>query len=673
MRRLPIVFVLLALVLSACSGDDDQADTTSTAAATTTTAAPAATAGDAGDPAPTTTQAPAEDGSTTEPAGGDGDSWTFLVYLMGDTDLEPFAVQDMLEMAAVGSTDEVNIVALVDRHPEFSDEAVLNLPDWEDTRLLEVGTGQFTELAAQGELNLGSPETFAAFIETGITSYPADHYAVVLWDHGAGWPGMGPDESDGLDVLDMADLGQGLAQGLEGAGVDKIDMIGFDACLMATYEVASIVAPYADYMLSSQELEPGHGWNYEALALLTENPDATPVDLGRAIIDGFAAQAEASDTGVDITLSLLDLSYIDELQAALGGLTAEVTAAPTEAAPALAGARNAVLSFGRNPDPDLDSNLTDLGGLLDLIGKNSPDVAQATAAARAVLADMVVTVTNGPATANASGLSIYFPAFQRDFRQGYLFLEGVPHWPDALAAFYQAGDAIPVEEQPEIVEEATPDQDAPIYYFDEDGLNVEAYFDLAAEDTVVGATIFYGLLDEEEELLYYIGEEPAHVFAGGLVYGLYDLTVFTISDGEDTAPAFFGLSFDQDTGFALVDVPLAYQAPGSEEFEDVVLSLVADPEDGTVVEEGFYLVDESGTWGALTADPQGLIYPIVLAEDADGNQEWTVTTEVGLWADLPLLQYNLEPLDSGTTVYLELTVFDYGGNEDEIAVFDAIP
>ncbi len=669
MRRFLIMLVTVAVVASACSGDDEgrSVDTTAVPATTATTTAPATTT-------TTTDPGPAAEGTTTtvDVPGPERDSWTFLVYLMGDTDLEPFAIEDLLEMASVGSSDEVNIVALVDRHPEYSDDGVLNLADWEDTRLLSIGSGEITELAAPGELNLGHPETLASFIETGITSFPADRYAVVLWDHGAGWPGMGPDETDGLDVLDMADLAQGLSDGLDRAGVERIDLIGFDACLMATYEVASIVAPYADYMLSSQELEPGHGWNYEALATIVENPAASAVDLGRAVIEGFAAQAEASGTGEDITLSLLDLSRAGDLQAALGELAGAVVAGPADLAPALAGARNDVLGFGRSPDPDLDSHLIDLGGLLTMLADGAPGVAAAAGDARAVLADMVVASTAGRATASASGLSIYFPAVERHFRQGYLFLENVPHWPDALAAFYQAGSEIPPEQQPEFVEV---DGSEVEYFFDEDGLNVAAVFDQAAVGTVVSASIFYGVLDETDEVLYYIGEEPAAIAddGSGLVFGIFDLLVFTISDGEDTAVAFFDLTIDEETGLGFIDVPLAYQGPSDDEPRDVMLSIVYDPENGTVLEEGFFVVDESGTWGELFADPAGLIYPVILAEYADGSTEWVVTSEVGLWADLPALVYDVEELESGTGVYAELSVVDYGGNSDSVSVFDFVP
>lgn len=82
------------------------------------------------------------------------------------------------------------------------------------------------------------------------------------WDHGGGWTGMGADETNDEDGLGIDEIAQGLDEGMAAAGVSTLDLLGFDACLMATYEVASTLAPYADYMVASEELEPGHGWNY---------------------------------------------------------------------------------------------------------------------------------------------------------------------------------------------------------------------------------------------------------------------------------------------------------------------------------------------------------------------------------------------------------------------------
>jgi hypothetical protein len=51
-------------------------------------------------------------------ASGDASSslkdWTFMVYIVGDNDLDPYVNSDLYEMMSVGSTSRVNIIALVD-------------------------------------------------------------------------------------------------------------------------------------------------------------------------------------------------------------------------------------------------------------------------------------------------------------------------------------------------------------------------------------------------------------------------------------------------------------------------------------------------------------------------------------------------------------------------------
>ena len=601
-------------------------------------------------------------------------SWTVLIYVMGDTDLEPFALEDIREMAAVGSQDQLNIVALVDRHPEFADEGVLNFEDWEDTRLVLVGRDELTDIGDSiGELNLGDPATLADFIATGITTFPAEHYAVILWDHGAGWPGMGPDESDGLDVLDLADIGTGFADGLARAGVNEVDLVGFDACLMATYEVASVMAAHADYMVASQELEPGHGWDYRSLAVLAENPAASPVELGRALLEGFQEQAMASGQDEYITLSLIDLGLMDSLREDLGTFAASFAEAPQALAPVLGRVRAETLSFGRDPNPALDSNLADLGGLLNAIGASGTTLDPE--ALRNTLDEMVLETVSGRATADASGLSVYFPEYASDFRQGYLFLENVPHWPDLLSSFYQAGAALPVEEQPAFVNEGGEAE----FFFDEDGLNMFGTLDLVAQDNLTEAIIFYGVLDESDGSIIFIGQEPGETSddGSGFAGAIYDLTVLTMSDGIDTVSAYTDLTIDFDSDLLFFDIPLAYVPP--DEFDtddppwDVLLSLIVDAETEDILSEVYYVVDESGTFGEMTADPEGLIYPVVLNQFPDGSDEWIVTSEVGLFADLPFLEYEFVPLDPGTLLYAELVVFDYAGNSDSISVFEAIP
>ncbi len=671
-RHVAIGLAVGAVVLAACSSGDGDGDR-SLGTPSSSTAAPPTTAPPPGVPTdtarPSTTDAP----EPTTPENESTADWTVLIYVMGDNDLEPFAVDDLLEMSRVGSTDDVNIVALFDRHPAYAIEED-PLGDDSGSKLYLVGDGGFGELADIDEVNVGSPDTLADFIEVGITGFPAEHYGVVLWDHGAGWPGMGPDETDGNDILDLAEIDAAFTAGLAAAGVGQIDLVGFDACLMASYEVATTMSDHAAFMLASEELEPGHGWNYEALRVLIDNPTASAEDLGRSMIEGYAGQAEEAGTSADITLSLLDLSAVADLEEALGELAAPLLEQPTLAAPLLAHAQADAQGYGANPDPQLDSYHVDLGGVVTSLGRADPVLTDPADAVVTALDRLVVSQTTGAATVASTGLSIYFPPFADAFRQGYLFLDDIPVWPDLLQSYFTAGETIPADEQPLFV---NTDGRAE-YFFDEDGLNITGTFDLAAQGNIVDAEIFYGVLDEEDGSIIFIGEETGEVSddGSGLAGAIYDLTVLTISDGIDTDYAYLDLTYDPESGLNFIDVPLWYVPP--EELttddppHDVVLSLVLD-QDGTILSEVYYEIGTDGTFGELTADPDGLIFPIVLNEYPDGSSEWLTLSEQGLFANLADLVYDLELLDAGTGLYAELVITDYGGNTASVSMFDVIP
>ena len=202
--------------------------------------------GGSDDPAPA-----AETGHT----GREGDGWTVLHYSMADTNLEPFMVADVNELGAVGSNDHLQIREFMDRSAEYGEDELLDQGSWVGGRVLDLGADGTAEVVEDlGDVDSADPAVLASFIADGIEAHRAGHYALVISDHGASWPGIGPDEGSDYDVLDLAEITEAISSGLEQAGVDKLDLLGFDACLMANYEVASAVAPLADRLVASQEL-----------------------------------------------------------------------------------------------------------------------------------------------------------------------------------------------------------------------------------------------------------------------------------------------------------------------------------------------------------------------------------------------------------------------------------
>ncbi|MCA9793926.1 MAG: hypothetical protein KC910_19085, partial [Candidatus Eremiobacteraeota bacterium] len=126
--------------------------------------------------------------------------WTLLFYADADNDLEDSTIRDLRSLLEIGSTERVQLVVLCDRspldssHDGYSNERVLNLEDWTTAKLLHLGHDQVQELEDWGEVNMAEPATLARFLKTGVKLYPARHYALFLWDHGAGWEGMCADD-----------------------------------------------------------------------------------------------------------------------------------------------------------------------------------------------------------------------------------------------------------------------------------------------------------------------------------------------------------------------------------------------------------------------------------------------------------------------------------------------
>ena len=133
---------------------------------------------------------------------------------------------------------------------------------------------------------MGDSATLSEFINYANINYPADKRALVFWNHGAGSIlGFGADENFSFDGLYLYEMADAFLNSYDG---QKFEIVGFDACLMASIEMASVLEPYSNYMVASEEVEPGGGWNYEYyFGALAANPGMTGEELGIAITDGY--------------------------------------------------------------------------------------------------------------------------------------------------------------------------------------------------------------------------------------------------------------------------------------------------------------------------------------------------------------------------------------------------
>ena len=246
--------------------------------------------------------------------------WTFMVYLDADNNLESAGISDVNEMEIAGSTDEVAIIVLMDRHPGYD---VTN-GNWTTAKILHVVHDVDMEVMASeelvdlGEVNMGDPQTLVTFVSYVVENFPAEHYALVLWDHGDAWrrselagKGVCWDATNNMDYLTELELVQALSQ-IADMGV-HLDIIGFDVCLLQMVEVEFDMMNFADIMVASEEFEPWDGWAYHKfLPQLVTNPDMTAEALASAIVEGYA-EYYTQDNPIDwVTLSAIDLVKLSE-------------------------------------------------------------------------------------------------------------------------------------------------------------------------------------------------------------------------------------------------------------------------------------------------------------------------------------------------------------------------
>lgn len=238
-------------------------------------------------------------------------SATVLVYMNG-SDLESEAgeaTSDIAEMLESGIGTNANVVIETLGTRQWQDYGIAS----DHTQRYAIKQGKL-ELVddSLGQLDTTNPNTLADFIRWGTENYPADRYILLLWDHGAGPVyGFGYDEfQSDYAALTLDEMKQALDAN---PGV-HFDMIGMDCCIMGSLETCVALQPYCDYMVLSEDFEPGIGWSYkEWMSKLEKNPGVDMVELGTNIVDTMISEVSKDEENGDATLALIDESAVNDL------------------------------------------------------------------------------------------------------------------------------------------------------------------------------------------------------------------------------------------------------------------------------------------------------------------------------------------------------------------------
>ena len=237
--------------------------------------------------------------------GNGEDVVTIMVYMCG-TDLESkhgMASSDMEEMRAASFGDNVNVIIFTGGCSSWKINGISNKVN----QIYQIKNGQIGRIVEDaGSKAMTDPNNLASFIQFCAKNFPANRNELILWDHGGGSvTGYGYDEKNknsGSMTL------EGVDQALKSGGV-KFDFVGFDACLMATAETALMLNEHADYLVASEETEPGIGWYYTNwLTKLGSNTSMPTLDIGKNIVDDFVSECGKKCRGQKTTLSVIDLA-----------------------------------------------------------------------------------------------------------------------------------------------------------------------------------------------------------------------------------------------------------------------------------------------------------------------------------------------------------------------------
>ena len=334
--------------------------------------------------------------------------WTVMVYVNAKNNLETYGLKDVNEMEMVGSTPEVNIVAELGRINGYA----TNDGDWKGSRrylvqkdsdLNKINSPVVMEILKS---DMGNWQNLVEFVKWSQARYPAQRYALVVWNHGSGWNKSG--EADGKGISYDDETGSHITTGQLKqvlAATGKMDILAMDACLMQMIEVAYEVRTGADYIVASEETEPGDGYTYDTwLGPLAAKPSMTQAELSRVMVDSYTDHYQKIGQGA--TQSSIRTENLYRLGQLMNGWTSALMASGDVTAAKNARTKAQAFYYSSNKD---------INHFVKLVGEGTQN-AEVKAKGEELMKFLTGEVVyhnraTGSKYANASGLAAYLPGY----------------------------------------------------------------------------------------------------------------------------------------------------------------------------------------------------------------------------------------------------------------------
>ena len=376
-----------------------------------------------------------------------GVRWTVLIYINAANNLQPDSLTNLAQMASAGSDGNVNIVVQWKQAncndcgvPSFTGTRRYFIRQHNATEVQQIRAGNTTALDSDrladpstnrnGTSDMGDWRVLNDFVRWGSQNYPADHLAVVVWNHGAGWRpttrsrAVSQDNESGNEIQ-TEEIPTALSTHSQ-----PIDALIFDASLMQMLEVAYEVRNTAKIMVGSEESPPGAGYPYDQWLSALKSSGKNPCDVGSKIVDNFLATYPNNS---NITQSVIDLTKMDNVATKLNDFANALRNNLTSQAAVISNARSNVQRY------DYPDN-KDLIHFAQLISRNTTNTSVRVAAD--ALIDSLNNPTNGAiivgkhglfGQANSNGLAVYIPNPDSYlFSYDNLALSRITFWDDFL-------------------------------------------------------------------------------------------------------------------------------------------------------------------------------------------------------------------------------------------------
>ena len=346
------------------------------------------------------------------------ESYTILIYMCG-ADLESshtndeyqgFASNDLREIASTASSlpSNVNIVVETGGASKWASNPGIDKNYLQRRKLNSSGTWEV--ISNETKASMGLQSTLQSFFTWGLKTYPADHTGVIMWDHGGAASGCCFDENYSNDGILPSEMDGAVKGALSSAGKSsqKLDWIGYDCCIMSYADLASINAQYFKYMVSSQELESGTGWDYDAwLPTLYNNTSVSTETLLTKICTTFVTENGGTSSNNDQCLSVLNLQNFGGFQTAFESFASGLTSSNWSK---IKSSYTSSLRFGNISDygTEYGYGLADMKDFLSKAANNGFD----TSAASSALTSVLVHSSYGGfySSTKPCGLDIFVPA-----------------------------------------------------------------------------------------------------------------------------------------------------------------------------------------------------------------------------------------------------------------------